>query len=135
MICWKQEHYKKYKYLIPSCRWAMGVHKCTVDTYVSISITIIIVCNFKYTMQFHMLKCLGNHSCMSKPFHIAIVNGACFFRDTRWSFRLKIRLSKTNNNINFFCCATNIFIEVYWTLFSHDSEYFRLKKSVLPLTS
>ena len=45
------------------------------------------------------LECLGKHSCMSCPFHIAILNGKLFFRETIWSKWSKCRLSKTNYNI------------------------------------
>ena len=44
-------------------------------------------------------ECLGKHSCMSYPFHIAILI-TLFFRETTWSKWSKSRLSKTNYNNN-----------------------------------
>ena len=50
-----------------------------------------------------MRKCWGKHSCMGSTFPIAILDGNCFFLETRLSLlRSNIRLSKTkcNNNPN-----------------------------------
>ena len=45
-------------------------------------------------------KCCEKHWSMSSPFPRALLKGTCFFREMRWSFRSKSRLSKPNYNIN-----------------------------------
>ena len=41
-----------------------------------------------------MRECLGKHLRMSSTFPIAILNGTCFFREAKWSFRQRLTYRK-----------------------------------------
>ena len=84
-------HYCYIRLLANICAWdALLVSTLTPlflpSSSVSLSYFILAVC---------MRECLGEHSCMSSPFPIAILNGSFFFRETAWSKVSKSRLSKS----------------------------------------